>query len=165
MKFNYSKAKVSLGDISYRSMGFGEDVSLPREVFVLEIDLKDLPVSFIKKADGFISQCEIDDKEQGYPDIPEVSDLNYKPFAVLMRDDPKVASFLVKDYLYMDFLDELFKFTRKPKIVINKIFSVAISCGKINLIGEAFESKEYLIFRLRRRKNMAMKNGAHTFYN
>src|SRR4051812_23535054 len=57
---------VNPNTVSYRSLGFGESVTIKTQPYILQIKPGDFPREFEIIADTFISECRIDDTVQGY---------------------------------------------------------------------------------------------------
>ncbi|MDI2144536.1 MULTISPECIES: hypothetical protein [unclassified Pseudomonas] len=141
MKFTSEGEVINPCSVGYRSLGFGESTNLQTKNYELTAEFNELPVSFIKCANSFIEQCKIDDAEQGFPEIPELEELQYPDFLELVKKSPKQATELIKNYLYFDLLFSLFPNTNNLKLVINNITSISTTTAGIAITGETFPFK------------------------
>lgn len=124
--------------IGYRSLGFGESVSLETKPFELTISISEIPERFLDQANTFIQQCQVDDKQQSVADIPELEYLGYPNFKKLFENQPELAATLIMDYLYFDLLYALFPNSHDLKVVINSIRNIALTDDKFIISGETF---------------------------
>ncbi|WLH36727.1 hypothetical protein PSH79_05395 [Pseudomonas sp. FP2196] len=124
--------------VGYRSLGFGESISLETKTFELTISLSEIPELFLIHADAFIQQCEADDKQQEISDIPELEQLCYPNYSKLVEHHPALAVTLIKDYLYFDLLESLFPYSENLKLVINSIQNIILVHSSLIISGETF---------------------------
>lgn len=78
MIFKSAGQTINPSVVGYRSLGFGEDTQLKTVDFELLISTQELTTNFLKRANFFIIQCKIDDKQQGYVDIQKLKELRYQ---------------------------------------------------------------------------------------
>lgn len=138
MIFKSGGEAINPHEVGYRSLGFGESPGIETTHYELMIDTKELPDTFLHKADSFIQQCEVDDIQQVFADIEDLQNLGYANFEYLIENSPHLANTLLKDYLYFDLLDSLFPNSKNLKIVVNNIKGITIKDGQIMIYGETF---------------------------
>ncbi|WP_265533887.1 hypothetical protein [Pseudomonas saponiphila] len=102
MKFTSAGQLIDPRTVGYRSLGFGEALSIPASPYELRINHSDLPPSFLDVADTFNTECRTDDLAQGSVDIPELAELGYPSFRALLQEHPDLAARLIQDYLYFE---------------------------------------------------------------
>ncbi|EJM18544.1 hypothetical protein PMI21_02116 [Pseudomonas sp. GM18] len=95
-------------------------------------------MDFLERANSFITQCKIDDEQQGYAGIHALKKSNYQNFTDLIKNAPDLAALLIRDYLYFDLLDALFPTSENLKLVISNIKSVKIIDNTLIINGETF---------------------------
>ncbi|MGE8411601.1 MAG: hypothetical protein ACN6QY_04470 [Pseudomonas sp.] len=141
MKFTSAGKRVEPSTVGYRSLGFGETSILETTPYTLEIDHDELPARFLECADGFISECRIDDKAQGYADIAPLQQLDYPGFRQLLKNEPDLAASLIRDYLYFELFFYLFASISGLEIVINDIASVHVTGTAVIITGQTFRAR------------------------
>ncbi|MCB2251932.1 hypothetical protein KTQ74_08505 [Pseudomonas chlororaphis] len=135
MLFKSEGKSVDASIVHYRIFEFGRDIDMNNKKFELKFTLDELKPDFPILADSFIDQCRVDDHEQGFIDIPELEELNYPDFSSLLNDSPKLATYLMIDYLFADLFDHLFKRTKEAKIIINKIHALDYKNSEFTMTG------------------------------
>ncbi|AZC28222.1 hypothetical protein C4K38_0231 [Pseudomonas chlororaphis subsp. piscium] len=143
MLFKSEGKLVDATIVHYRPFEFGRDIDLNNKKFELKFTLDELKPDFIILADSFIDQCRIDDLEQGFIDIPDLEELKYPDFFSLLNDTPKLATYLMTDYLFADLFDHLFKTTKEAKIIINKIHTLDYKNSEFIMTGETFQHETF----------------------
>lgn len=142
MKFLVNESPLAHGFVTFRDLGFGENLQGDAIPYRIELDFDELSNSFQQKANDFIEQCRLDDLSLVEADIPKLRDLGYPPFQELLKDEPEFSLELVQDYLYFELLNYLF--TARPvdaKFVINDIGSIQVQDGEIIINGSGFAKK------------------------
>ncbi|MDP9514435.1 hypothetical protein [Pseudomonas protegens] len=142
MKFTSADQLIDPKTIGYRSLGFGEALTIPATPYELRIHHSDLPQRFLECADTFAAECKTDDIDQGFVDIPELAELGYPSFRTLLKDHPDLAARLVQDYLYFELLFSLFPHSSGLNVVINSITRVSSKEGVLLLTGETYAAKQ-----------------------
>ncbi|MDD1017884.1 hypothetical protein M5G24_02550 [Pseudomonas sp. TNT2022 ID1048] len=142
MKFTSADQLIDPKTIGYRSLGFGEALTIPATPYELRIHHSDLPQCFLDCADTFAAECKTDDIDQGFVDIPELAQLGYPSFRALLQDHPDLAARLVQDYLYFELLFSLFPHSSGLNVVINSITRVSSKEGVLLLTGETYAAKQ-----------------------
>lgn len=142
MKFTSAGKPIDPRTLSYRSLGFGEAVSLETTPYELILEHSDFPQHFLECADTFISECRTDDLEQGFADIPGLERLNYPTFQELLESQPEVAAALIDDYLYFELFFALFRDPSPLALVINSLTSTSAKGRSIILVGETFAARQ-----------------------
>lgn len=142
MKFTSADQLIDPKTIGYRSLGFGEALTIPATLYELRIHHSDLPQCFLDCADTFAAECKTDDIDQGFVDIPELAELGYPSFRTLLKDHPDLAARLVQDYLYFELLFSLFPHSSGLNVVINSITRVSSKEGVMLLTGETYAAKQ-----------------------
>ncbi|QZP30723.1 hypothetical protein [Pseudomonas sp. DR48] len=99
MIFKSGGEAIKPHEVGYRSLGFGENPGIETTNYELMINTKELPDTFLNKADYFIQQCEVDDIQQGVADIEDLQNWGYTNFEYLIKNNPHLANTLLKDYL------------------------------------------------------------------
>lgn len=143
MIFKSEGKLVDAAIVHYRLFEFGRDIDLNNKKFELRFTLDELKPDFIILADSFIDQCKADDLEQGFIDIPELEELSYPDFFSLLNNNPKLATYLMVDYLFADLFDHLFKRTKEAKIIINKIHTLEYNNFGFIMTGETFQHEPF----------------------
>ncbi|WP_256679409.1 hypothetical protein [Pseudomonas sp. Fl4BN1] len=141
MKFTSAGQLIDPRTVGYRSLGFGEALSIPATPYELCVNHSDLPPRFVECAEAFIAECKTDDIAQGYVDIPELAALGYPSFSTLLQDHCDLAACLVQDYLYFELFFSLFPNSSVLKVVINNITSVCSKEASIRITGETFAAR------------------------
>ncbi|MDK1399111.1 MULTISPECIES: hypothetical protein [Pseudomonas] len=141
MKFTSAGQIIDPRTVGYRSLGFGEALTIPATPYELRIHHGDLPQRFLDCADTFAAECKTDDIDQGFVDIPELAELGYPSFRTLLKDHPDLAARLVQDYLYFELLFSLFPHSSGLKVVINSITRVCSKEGVILLTGQTYAAR------------------------
>lgn len=141
MKFTSAGQLIDPRTVGYRSLGFGEALSIPASPYELRINHSDLPPSFLDVADTFNAECRTDDLAQGSVDIPELAELGYPSFRALLQEHPDLAARLIEDYLYFELFFFLLPNSSALKVVINSITSVHSRENVIILTGETFAAR------------------------
>lgn len=142
MKFTSADQLIDPKTIGYRSLGFGEALTIPATPYELRIHHRDLPQCFLDCADTFAAECKTDDIDQGFVDIPELAQLGYPSFKALLQGHPDLAARLVQDYLYFELLFSLFPHSSGLNVVINSITRVCSKDGVLLLTGETYAAKQ-----------------------
>lgn len=142
MKFTSADQLIDPKTIGYRSLGFGEALTIPATLYELRIHHSDLPQCFLDCADTFAAECKTDDIDQGFVDIPELAQLGYPSFRALLQGHPDLAARLVQDYLYFELLFSLFPHSSGLNVVINSITRVCSKDGVMLLTGETYAAKQ-----------------------
>lgn len=142
MKFTSAGQLIDPKTIGYRSLGFGEALTIPATLYELRIHHSDLPQCFLDCADTFAAECKTDDIDQGFVDIPELAQLGYPSFRALLQGHPDLAARLVQDYLYFELLFSLFPHSSGLNVVINSITRVSSKEGVLLLTGETYAAKQ-----------------------
>ncbi|MED7668533.1 hypothetical protein GXB78_15130 [Pseudomonas moraviensis subsp. stanleyae] len=143
MIFKCSGNAVNPNTVSYRSLGFGEAVTIKTQPYILQIKPGDFPREFEIIANTFISECRIDDTEQGYADIPELAIVDYPTFNELLNIHPNLAASLIEDYLYFELFYHLFQNPTNLQLVINNINNVYTEKGSIIITGDTYPFKYF----------------------
>lgn len=143
MIFKCSGNAVNPSTVSYRSLGFGEAVTIKTQPYILQIKLGDFSREFKIIADTFISECRIDDTVQDYVDIPELATVDYPTFNELLNTHPNLAANLIEDYLYFELFYHLFQNPTNPQLVINNINSVYTEKDSIIITGDTYPFKYF----------------------
>jgi hypothetical protein len=142
MKFLVNESPLAPELVTFRELGFGENLSGDGAPYRIELDFDELTDTFQRKANDFIEQCRLDDLRLAEADIPKLRDLGYPPFQMLLKDELVLSSELIQDYLYFELLNCLF--TARPvdaAFVINDIGSVQVQDGEIVISGSGFTKK------------------------
>jgi len=142
MIFKSSGNLVNPSIVTYRSLGFGEAAILDTQAYELIINPCDFPEEFMTYADTFISECRIDDAEQGYADIPALAKINYPTFSELLENHENLATHLIKDYLYFELFYYLFPNSENLKLVINNIKDIHIEGKSMVISGDTYPFKK-----------------------
>ncbi|GLH44722.1 hypothetical protein GRW89_21225 [Pseudomonas moraviensis] len=143
MIFKCSGNAVNPSTVSYRSLGFGEAVTIKTQPYILQIKPGDFPRKFEIIADTFISECRIDDTVQGYADIPELATVDYPTFNELLNIHPNLAASLIEDYLYFELFYHLFQNPTNLQLVINNINNVYTEKDSIIITGDTYPFKYF----------------------
>lgn len=141
MKFTSAGQLIDPRTVGYRSLGFGEPLSVPATPYELRINHSDLPPGFLDVADTFNAECRTDDLAQGFIDIPQLAELDYPSFRALLQDHPDLAARLIQDYLYFELFFFLLPNSSALKVVINSITSIHSRDNVIILSGETFAAR------------------------
>lgn len=142
MIFKSSGNVVNPNIVTYRSLGFGEAAILETQAYELIINPCEFPEEFLIYADTFITECRIDDAEQGYADIPALEKINYPTFSELLKNHENLATNLIKDYLYFELFYYLFPNSENLKLVINNIKDVHTENKSIVISGDTYPYKK-----------------------
>jgi len=127
--------------ISYRELGFGEDLPFKEENFQIFIIKENISSQLIKIIDFFIEQCKRDDKHLKEPDIPELNNKGYPKASKLLDENRSLVEELIKDYLYFDILELLFKGNKNPDFIINNIEYIKFNGINLEIKGSGFFAK------------------------